>query len=178
MKIFTQPLLRRRFKAGFSLAEVSIATGVAALALTTLLGLIPHGITDIKMAGDIAAETRIADHILGTLTQARWQDASGRDLLSTKFDQHRYYFDEQGVELEEDQAQGTDLAYVAQVRVPPQNVNLPGPAEAGSQPALVDPYLRKVTVKFTSVPRADFDFDHALPIAFRSQTTLIARTAN
>lgn len=169
MKI-TLPSLRRH--AGFSLAEVTIATGITALALTTLLGLIPQGLNNIREAGNLAAETRITTHIIGAVSQARWQDTKGQDIL-VNFDQKRYYFDDQGVAIEE-QEPGIELAYIAEVRVPDRNVALPtdGEKTAGD----FDPYLRRITVNVTSGGNQNFNFERALPVAYRSHTTLIART--
>lgn len=171
-------LLRRSRRAGFSLAEVTIATGITALALTTLLGLIPEGLKNIKQAGDLAAETRITSHILGIVSQAKWQptpaenQAGQDDPLQSLFDEKRYFFDDQGVAIESE-TPGPELAYVAQVRMPDKNVTLPASGELGS---VLDPYLRRVTVNVASVANENFDFVNALPMAYRSHTTLIART--
>lgn len=169
MKI-TLSSLRRH--AGFSLAEVTIATGITALALTTLLGLIPEGLNNIREAGNVAAETRITSHIIGAVSQVQWQDTAGQDLL-VKLDQKRYYFDDQGVAIE-DQQPGIDLAYVAEVRVPERNVALPTDGEQTA--GIFDPYLRRITVNVTNAANENFNFERALPIAYRSHTTLIART--
>lgn len=163
-------------RAGFSLAEVTIATGITAMALTTLLGLIPEGLNNIKQAGDIAAETRITSHILGTVSQNKWQDAAGEDILALLYDHQRYYFDDQGVVIESDEP-GAELAYVAEVRTPARDVRLSSDSEDSSQAgATQDPYLRRVTVKVASVANQNFDFERALPTAYRTHTTLIART--
>lgn len=167
---FRLPRLRR-LRAGFSLAEVTLATGITAMALTTLLGLIPQGLTNIKRAGDLAAEARITEHILGAVAQGRWQDTTGGDYLQLAFDHRRFFFDDQGVAIESDEP-GPELAYVAEVRVPARDVRLPG----GEPAAGHDPHLRRVTVLVASVANERFDFDRVLPVAYRSHTTLIART--
>lgn len=169
MKI-TLPSIRHH--AGFSLAEVTIATGITALALTTLLGLIPEGLNNIREAGNVAAETRITSHIIGAVSLAQWQDTTGQDLL-VKLDQKRYYFDDQGVAIE-DQEPGVELAYVAEVRVPERNVALPTDGEQAAGD--FDPYLRRITVNVTNASNENFNFERAMPVAYRSHTTLIART--
>lgn len=166
------PSIRRR--SGFSLAEVTIATGITALALTTLLGLIPQGLNNIRQAGDLAAETRITTHIIGAVSMAKWQDAEGNDILARDFNTQRFYFDDQGVAIESE-TPGLDLAYVAEVTVPARDVTLPADGIPAAGDA-VDPYLRRVTVKVASGANEGFDFNVALPIAYRSHTTLIART--
>lgn len=164
-----------RLRSGFSLVEVTLATGVMAMALSTLLGLVPRGLMNIKEAGDIAAETRITSHILGSVSQARWQDTAGSDLLEPAFDHRRYYFDDQGIAIESDEP-GPDLAYVAEVRVPRQDVTLPASGAATDGSDRNDPYLRRVTVKVATVADAQFNFDRVLPLAYRAHSTLIART--
>lgn len=169
------PAFSRSLRRGFSLVEVTLASGITALALTTLLGLIPHGLNNVKEAGNLAAETRITTHVLGSVSQARWQNGSGEDILAPAFDQQRYYFDDQGVVLETDEP-GPELAYVAEVRVPARDVSLPADASPQEEEAGIDPYLRRVTVKVASVANESFDFDRALPMAYRTHTMLIART--
>lgn len=173
---FKLPSVSRR--SGFSLAEVTVATGITALALTTLLGLIPQGLNNIKQAGDLAAESRITAHIFGEVSQAKWQknaagtsasSSSAEDDLTNDFDKRRYYFDDQGVAIAD--PGDITLAYVAEVRVPKPDITLP--ADVASD--VEDPYLRRVTVNVASVANEGFNFATALPMAYRSHTTLIAR---
>ncbi|HEY1082016.1 MAG TPA: Verru_Chthon cassette protein B [Prosthecobacter sp.] len=175
---FKLPSVSRR--SGFSLAEVTVATGITALALTTLLGLIPQGLNNIRQAGDLAAESRITAHIFGEVSQAKWQkNAAGTaassssakgDDLTEDFNGRRYYFDDQGVAISD--PKDITLAYVAQVKVPGLDVTLPSDIASDVE----DPYLRRVTVNVASVANESFDFNTALPMAYRSHTTLIART--
>ncbi|TDU81495.1 uncharacterized protein (TIGR02598 family) [Prosthecobacter fusiformis] len=171
MKISPTSLRSRR--SGFSLAEVTIATGITALAMTTLLGLIPEGLNNIRQAGDLAAETQITNHLFGAVTQAKWHNAVGEDLLAPAFDQQRYFFDDQGVAIEAENP-GMDLAYIAEVSVPPADVPLTADSTATNED--YDPYLRRVTVRVTNAANPNFDFDRALPVTYRTHTTLIART--
>lgn len=167
--------LARRLRAGFSLVEVTLATGITAIAITSVLGLVPHGLSQVREAGNLNAESHITRHLLGSLAQSPWQGAAGQDLLAQRYNEKRFYFDDQGVEIPAAEAQQGWLAYVAQVKVPPQDVVLPtSGAPAGSAPAR-DPYLRRVTVKVASVGDPDFDFENGPPLAQRSHTTLIAQ---
>ena len=166
------PVIRPR--TGFSLAEVTIASGITAVALSTLLGLIPEGLNNIKEAGNLAAETRITGHILGAISQAKWQNGQGEDILAPAFDRQRYYFDDQGIAIEAEEPD-PHLAYVAEVQVPTRDVALPADAAPAEEESAFDPYLRRVTVKVASVANERFDFDRALPIVYRSHTTIIAR---
>lgn len=174
MKI-TRLLPRLRRSRGFSLVEVTIATGITAVALSTLLGLVPQGLNNIKQAGEVAAESRISSHLIGIVSQARWQDSNGADRLAPEFDRKRYFFDDQGVQIAETEA-AARLAYVAEIRLPARDVNLPAHGAAVGAADPFDPYLRRVTVKMANVASTAFDFDRANPVAYRTQTTLIART--
>lgn len=167
--------LARRIRSGFSLVEVTIASGITAIALTTLLGLIPEGLKNVREAGDLAAETRITTHILGTVAQSRWLDGNNQDQLPNQFRNQRYYFDDQGVVIDGEPSP-VNLSYVAEVTVPALDVQLSADAASDAEPEGADPYLRRVTVKVASAANPDFNFDRALPIAYRTHTTLIART--
>lgn len=179
MKTYLQAFhsTRNRLRKGFSLVEVTLASGITALALTTLLGLIPEGLKNIKEAGNVAAETRITSHIMGGISQAPW-GPDGDDLLEYTFNGKRYYFDDQGVEIEREPeaAAGSALvAYVAEVHIPVRDVALKADATATEGEPAYDPYLRRVTVKVAGAVSEQFDFDRALPMAFRSYSTTIAR---
>lgn len=166
--------IAKHFRPGFSLAEVTIATGITALALSTLLGVIPTGLKNIREAGGLAAETRITSHLVGVVSQAKWQNSNGEDLLGSTFHERRYFFDDQGIAIESEEP-GIDLAYVAEVSVPQSDVNLPADSAASDDEA-IDPYLRRVTVKVANTASKNFNFDRVLPMAYSKHTTLIART--
>ena len=51
---------------GFSLAEVTLALAIAAFGITTVLSLLPQGLSNMRKAGDVAAASRISQHILET----------------------------------------------------------------------------------------------------------------
>jgi len=66
---------------GFSLIEVTIAMAIAAVALVTLLGLIPQGMETMREAGDQAIMGRIHQQILNEIQLTPFEDASGASLL-------------------------------------------------------------------------------------------------
>ncbi len=169
MKTNTPRSLVKRLRQGFSLAEVTIATGITAVAMTTLLGLIPQGLSNIKEAGDLSAHSRIARHVFGTLALESWKDASGADTLSYRNDRRRFFFNDQAALIEDDEPSELEVAYVAELLVPEEDVTLPAASGA-------DPFLRRVTVRVAGVPLRDFDFDRAPRLAYRSQSTVLART--
>jgi uncharacterized protein (TIGR02598 family) len=180
MKIHRSSLrqrLLRQLRSGFSLVEVTLATGITAIAITSVLGLVPQGLANVREAGNLNAESHITRHLLGSMAQSPWTVA-GQDTLVARFNNKRFYFDDQGIEMT-DTAARTDgwLAYVAEVTVPPQDVVLPssGISSSGQAGPVNDPYLRRVTVRVASIADPDFDFENGPRLAIRSHTTLIAR---
>lgn len=124
---------------GFSLVEVTLAVAIAALAVTTVLALIPHSLSTIRNAGITTLEARIVGQVVGELQLADWGTHDGRtpgkwsnleQLLAQK-----WLFDDQGNMLD---AQRTDdlemqLAIVVRTRVSPSAVILPGGTAQSSE---------------------------------------------
>lgn len=146
---------------GFSLVEVTIALGITAFGITTILGLLPQGLNNLRVAGDLTSSSRISQHILGSLDQSK---ATGSD------SKQRYYFDAYAVPIE-DKAKGRDdIAFVAEVSPLSSDVQLPGSATSS------DAYLSRVIVKLKQTPAADFDFDSASPYSFKLYSYVVAKT--
>ena len=109
-------------RAGFSLPEVAIAVGIAALGLITLLGIIPSGLDSIRIAGQTTAEARIVSQVLGEIQLSDWGSVnrgSGTwsNLQTTAA--RRWYFDDQANPLSEAAATNSmdnRLAYVVRVQ--------------------------------------------------------------
>ncbi len=131
---------------GFSLPEVTMAMGIATLGLTSILGLLPQGINNLRKAGEVTAAARISQEILGSLNQENW---TGTD---TK---RRFYYDAFAVPVNLARQSKDDVVYVAEVSIDQATVSLPG--------ADADPFLKKVVMKMKQTPYADFDFDAANP---------------
>ena len=130
-----------RFGVGFSLVETVLAMAVMSLAVTVLLGLLPHGLEMSRKAGISAGEARVTTEILGELSQVDWTALAS-------YDGDRFYFDDQGVRL--DDAAGLDISYVARVQLPVP-MNLPGSAAASAD-------LRRVVIDIASTPDRSFPF--------------------
>ncbi len=158
--------LPRRRRAGFSLIEVTIALGISALGITSLLGLLPQGLSNLKKASDLAAETRISQLIISDVTQAQWEDKSGGDLLSYSYNGKRYYFDEMAQVLDAREP-GPDVAYVAQAFISTEGIAVPG--------GKADPYLRRLTVKVKNTSLRDYDFDRAEAGLVHQHTAIVTR---
>ncbi len=172
--------MMRQIRSGFSLVEVTLATGITAIAITSVLGLVPQGLANVREAGNLHAGSHITRHLLGSMSQSPWAAATGQDTLALRFNNKRFYFDDQGIELAATEARTSGwLAYVAEVKVPPNDVVLPSSGTGTSSTAQAgpvnDPYLRRVTVRVASVGDPDFDFENGPRLAVRSHTTLIAR---
>lgn len=154
------PLRFRKGKAaGFTLIEVAIAVGILAVALVSLLGLMPVGMTNFRKAMDTSITAQIAQRILLDLQQADFDQVidaaneSGNTPPTFTFTapsrtlvpevQRFRYFDEQGVELvlqpnatALSTAQKAALVYQVNVRIMPKAAQ-PADAKLSGEVALV-----------------------------------------
>ena len=158
MKI--SPPFRNTKAQGFSLPEVTLALGIAAFGLTTLLGLLPQGLNNIRKAGDVAASTRISQQILGSIDQSQ----------VTATTTQRFYFNAYAVPVDPAGRHKDDIAYVAEVNPPASDVNLPGGTKSS------DAFLRRVTVKLKQTPVIDYAFDESNPASYKLYSYVVART--
>ncbi len=159
MKIRPSALRTRRH--GFSLVEVTLALGIAAFGITTIMSLLPHGVNNVRTAGEITAASRISQHILGSLDQSQ---------SSATQQNQRYYFNAYAVPVDPAGRSKNDIAFVAEVATPTTDVLLPGSTEVN------DAFLRRVTVKLKQTPAADFDFTQAQPTSYKLYSYVVART--
>lgn len=159
MKAHT-PKIRKQPQ-GFSLVEVTLALGIAAFGITTIMSLLPHGLNNVRSAGEIAAASRISQHILGTLDQSQSAGAQPNQ---------RYYFDAYAVPVDRDGRNKEDIAFVAEVSAPTTNVQLPGNTKDN------DAFLRRVTVKVKQTQAVDFNFTEAQPTSYKLYSYVLAKT--
>ena len=146
-----------RSRRGFSLVETVLAMAVMSLAVTVLLGLLPHGLEMSRKAGISAGEARVTTEILGELSQVDWAALEG-------YDGDKFYFDDQGVRL--DAGDGPQIAYVVRVRLPVP-LMLPGAAVASGD-------LRRVVIEIASTPDTGFAFTTGQ--TFSTYTSILSRT--
>lgn len=161
-------------KEGFSLPEVTMAVGIAAMAIVLLLGLIPSGLTSIRDASVTLSETRIFQQVIGEIQGANWGstggDGSGGAMSYSNLPNYngmKRFFDDQGTPLMDSQSGSLRLGYVAQIRL---NANGSGVAVPGG---VVSPNMVAVTIDVASVPDPSFDFDGRIP--FKSRTFIVTR---
>jgi uncharacterized protein (TIGR02598 family) len=151
----------QRARVGFSLVETVLAMAVMSMAITALLGLLPHGLEMSRKAGNAAGEVRIASDIIAELSQARWDDLRS-------YNGRKYEFNDQGIRNEGGRANSL-VSYVARVK-------LEGEARIpGSSSAIMD--LRRVVIEIASTTRSNFDFD-AKGASFSSSTHILNRSGD
>ncbi len=148
---------RKHRRQGFSLPEVTLALGIAAFGITTLLGLLPQGLNNIRKAGDVAAASRISQHIIGALDHT---PAASR----------RYYFDAYAVPVDPAGKKKDDIAYVAEVALPKADLTLPGAPKSN------DAFLQRIEVRLKQTASIDYDFAQANPASYKLYSHVIART--
>ncbi len=138
----TRLISRGRRLAGFSLVETVIALGIMGLAITALLGLIPHGVEMSRKAGQASAMARVVDTISSRLNNMPFSS------LATGSKQ-KLFFDDQGVQLDTNAA-GTSTAYVVEVEIRPTLV-LPGSTTA-------QPGIHSAIIRMAATPDVNFTF--------------------
>lgn len=120
----------RSSQAGFTLIEVSLAVGIAALALVALLALVPQGVKTMKLATDRAIEARIHQQIVAEVSLTDWDKRNKYDYNQSN---ELYFFDDQGIRVTQEGFKSAfpgesfdDRAiYSARIHVPKQGAPLP-----------------------------------------------------
>jgi uncharacterized protein (TIGR02598 family) len=152
---------------GFSLVETVMALGIMGLAITALLGLIPHGIEMSRKAGHASAEARIVDTIATRLSNMPWIAGTGGAVSIDQQDKKRMLFDDQGVQVESN-SDYAPAVYVARVLVRGTGggPKLPGKDEP-------QPLLRYVEIQIAATPNTKFDFDRAGARSYQSMPLIL-----
>ena len=137
--------MRRTREDGFSLVEVALAVGIAGFALVSLLGLLPVGLHTFRSAMDTSVCAQIAQRVFNDAQQADFSvlidegvsaaqqpgftfRAPGRVTGADGEKMRLRFFDEQGVEVVPEKAEGLSeeerarIIYYVNVRIMPQSV--------------------------------------------------------
>lgn len=117
-------------KKGFSLIEVTIAMAIAAVALVSLMALIPQGMNTMIEAGDEAITARIHQQILNELQMADF------DAIENEYRDLELYYDSQGEEIGTSKKSASVKGafvhiYSARVTIPPQSGGVKLPRSVG-----------------------------------------------
>jgi uncharacterized protein (TIGR02598 family) len=154
---------------GFSLPEVTIAVGIAALGLVALLGLMPQGLEMARKTGELAAHRQIVEQITRDLEQTSWADLT---TLAGSTNGEIRAFSEQGIQVV---MGAVNTSYIANIKVYPLTAQLPQGATGGAP--RTENYLRKVVTRIATTTNTSFNFDDpAMRPNFTTFHTYIARS--
>lgn len=158
--------LSRKAASGFSLPEVTMAVGIAAMAIVLLLGLLPSGMSSIRGASNTLAETRIYQQIIAEIQTANWGATTGGALPPglTPYAGARRFFDDQGSPLDLGGADSIRLTYVSEILLEGPGGPLAVPGGAPS------PDMLTVRINIAAVPDARFSFNGEVPFSSRAFT--------
>lgn len=108
---------RRRVVQAFSLPEVAIAVAIAALAIITIMGLLPAGLDSIRHASVLTSEARIMRQVVGYLEMSDWGQPNGNSWtqLNTLLG-NRYYFDDEANPINTADPNAATISYVVMVQ--------------------------------------------------------------
>ena len=184
---------------GFSLVEVTLAIGITAVALVSLMGMLPRGIKNLQRASDKAVMGRIHQQIMGEIQLTSWEvptggASAGKQAPIEDFDGMIKYYDDQGIELSRPSTEEEKFrhVYTARINLPKPGESVPTsvgkgnysgaslPGDGGTSSK--DRFLRLVLVeitsnvdeRFLSNPSSGFD-DLNYPGAVFTYRTMIAK---
>jgi len=96
-------LHRYRRQGAFSLVEICMAIGIVAFAFTTIVGMLPVGLTIFRKANDISVSSQIVQRVINEAQQTGFdiliEDDSGATISGTTGLKAIRYFDERGGEV-------------------------------------------------------------------------------
>lgn len=143
--------------AGFSLVEVALSVAIAALAIITLLGLLPQGLEMSRKTGLLTSNSNILEQIIRDLENAQYS------LIPTK--KEKKYFNDQGAEVK---ATSKEITFVAEIDFE-QQASLP-------QSETTQKHLRRVIVRVATTSDAAYKFDPNNRASYATFNHLVART--
>tara|TARA_R110002096_G_scaffold122929_6_gene266121 strand:- start:856 stop:1503 length:648 start_codon:yes stop_codon:yes gene_type:complete len=108
---------KKGLREAFTLIEVTLAVGIASIALVALMGMLPQGIRTLKRAGDLAIEARIHQQIISEISLTDWDKRFEYNSNENRI----RFFDDQGIDISElikDDPDRYTMNYVARIIVP------------------------------------------------------------
>lgn len=144
----------RRCRPAFTLIEVTVAVGIAAVGILTLVALVPFGLDSLKSSTANASEAKMIQSIVADFQMADWTVSSA----GMKPPNKEYYFAQHGVEVDKDTF---DHLYTAQVFVEDESPSMPGDSSANI-------YLRRLVIQIFG--RDGRKSRHETTLAFFDQT--------
>jgi len=151
--------LNTRAASGFSLVEVALAVAIAALAIITLLGLLPQGLEMSRKTALLTNNSNILEQVTRDLENARF------DMLPTQV--LTKYFSDQGAELK---LNSKDIVYIVQID---PDVKYPAslPKNAANQL-----YLKRFIIRIAASSNPDFKFGDNNRLSYSIFSHLVAKT--
>ena len=166
--ILMQIKLSRPAQNGFSLVEVTLAVAIAALAIITLLGLLPQGLEISRKTSLVTANSAILEQIIQGIDNTKWDSmpASGQKV--------KKYYTDQGIEQ---QTGSKEISFVAEIEYM-TDTTLPTPVSksTSSSGSSSNVYLRRVTVKVATTADESFKFSNDNKYAYVVFNHLVAKT--
>lgn len=151
----------------FSLVEVTLSVAIAALALITLLGLLPQGLEMSRKTSELTNNSHILEQIVRDLENAQYST-----LPVTKV---RRYFNDQGSEVQQGDP---NITFVAEIDTE-QSAFLP---RQDAQLTYANQFnndrgnLRRVVVRVATSSSPDFQFGENNRVSYAIFNHLIAKT--
>jgi len=156
---FMKRCLTSRAASGFSLVEVALAVAIAALAIITLLGLLPQGLEMSRKTALMTNNSNILEQVTRDLENARFSMLPTQILTK--------YFSDQGAELK----QGSkDIVYVVQI-----DPDLQFPASLPRSEAK-QLYLKRFIIRIAASSNPDFKFEDNNRLSYSIFSHLVAQT--
>ena len=147
-----------RSQSGFSLVEVALAVAIAALAINTLLGLLPQGLEMSRKTAIISTDSNILEQIIRNYENMQWSNIPTTGTVT------KCYTD-QGLEVATD---SKEISYVALIDFT-QQASLP-------QSDTTQPNLRRMIIKIASSSSATYEFGVNNRLSYAIFNHLIAKS--
>lgn len=137
-----------RLKAAFSLTEVTLVIGIAAVTILPMVSLLPFGLNTLRSSASRTAEARMLQAIASDYQMRVWiKTSTGISTRIVELTDGLYHFDQAGLIV----AKGSQ-GHVYTVK---SIVHATGPTLNNDGTGGTNPYLRQLKVRITDRPDAD-----------------------